>query len=137
MRSRQCSVELIRRNPALRFPTTPKNTAVNDYKPSSSPTASPRSTATTSQHPDDRLHLGMARIRRNRRGFRLLLRSLDASDRISREPLAPELDHALRLIYEQQTETSQIQGDVVLVSGDTVSNMPLADLILEHRERKK
>ncbi|KAG2326765.1 hypothetical protein Bca52824_009493 [Brassica carinata] len=44
---------------------------------------------------------------------------------------------ALRYIYEQQTETSQIQGDFVLVSGDTVSNMPLADLIREHRERKK
>ncbi|CAN7103967.1 unnamed protein product [Brassica rapa subsp. narinosa] len=44
---------------------------------------------------------------------------------------------ALRYIYEQQTETSQIQGDFVLVSGDTVSNMPLADLIQEHRERKK
>ncbi|KFK36401.1 hypothetical protein AALP_AA4G119500 [Arabis alpina] len=44
---------------------------------------------------------------------------------------------ALRYIYEQQTETSQIQGDFVLVSGDTVSNMPLADLIQEHRDRKK
>ncbi|XP_010439873.1 PREDICTED: translation initiation factor eIF-2B subunit epsilon-like [Camelina sativa] len=45
---------------------------------------------------------------------------------------------ALRYIYEQQhTETSQIQGDFVLVSGDTVSNMPLAELIREHRERKK
>uniref|UniRef100_A0A1J3HTX4 Translation initiation factor eIF2B subunit epsilon n=1 Tax=Noccaea caerulescens TaxID=107243 RepID=A0A1J3HTX4_NOCCA len=44
---------------------------------------------------------------------------------------------ALRYIYEQQAETSQIQGDFVLVSGDTVSNMPLADLIQQHRERKK
>ena len=44
---------------------------------------------------------------------------------------------ALRYIYEQQTETSQIQGDFVLVSGDTVSNMPLADLIQQHRDRKK
>ncbi|CAN8316293.1 unnamed protein product [Cochlearia groenlandica] len=44
---------------------------------------------------------------------------------------------ALRYIYEQEAETSQIQGDFVLVSGDTVSNMPLADLIQEHRERKK
>ncbi|EOA15350.1 hypothetical protein CARUB_v10004259mg [Capsella rubella] len=45
---------------------------------------------------------------------------------------------ALRYIYEQQhTETSQIQGDFVLVSGDTVSNMPLAELIQQHRDRKK
>ncbi|XP_010528820.1 PREDICTED: translation initiation factor eIF-2B subunit epsilon-like isoform X2 [Tarenaya hassleriana] len=40
---------------------------------------------------------------------------------------------ALRFIYDQQT----IHGDFVLVSGDTVSNMPLTDLIQEHRERKK
>ncbi|CAN6843490.1 unnamed protein product [Brassica oleracea] len=52
MRSRHCSVELIRRNPALRLPTTPWNTAASVYKPSSSPTASPRS-----QHPDYRLFI--------------------------------------------------------------------------------
>ncbi|VVA95175.1 unnamed protein product [Arabis nemorensis] len=44
---------------------------------------------------------------------------------------------ALRYFYEQQTETCQILGDFVLVGGDTVSNMPLGDLIQEHRERKK
>ncbi|KAG7542386.1 Nucleotidyl transferase domain [Arabidopsis thaliana x Arabidopsis arenosa] len=52
-------------------------------------------------------------------------------------PKSTSVGDALRYIYEQQTETSQIQGDFVLVSGDTVSNMPLADLIQEHRDRKK
>ncbi|CAE5965839.1 unnamed protein product [Arabidopsis arenosa] len=44
---------------------------------------------------------------------------------------------ALRYIYEQQIETSQIQDDFVLVSGGIVSNMPLTQLIQEHRDRKK
>ncbi|CAA0381076.1 W2 domain [Arabidopsis thaliana x Arabidopsis arenosa] len=44
---------------------------------------------------------------------------------------------ALRYIYEQQIETSQIQGDFVLVNGCIVSNMPLTQLIQEHRDRKK
>ncbi|CAL9225916.1 unnamed protein product [Arabidopsis halleri] len=52
-------------------------------------------------------------------------------------PKSTSVGDALRYIYEQQTETSQIQGDFVLVSGDTVSNMPLAGLIQEHRDRKK
>ncbi|CAH8357971.1 unnamed protein product [Eruca vesicaria subsp. sativa] len=60
----------------------------------------------------------------------LLVRTIESHRSIS-------AGDALRYIYEQQTETSQIQGDFVLVSGDTVSNMPLADLIREHRERKK
>ncbi|CAA0374690.1 unnamed protein product [Arabidopsis thaliana] len=60
----------------------------------------------------------------------LLVRTIESHKSIS-------AGDALRYMYEQQTETSQIQGDFVLVSGDTVSNMPLADLIQEHRERKK
>ncbi|KAL0740495.1 hypothetical protein Bca4012_082008 [Brassica carinata] len=60
----------------------------------------------------------------------LIVRTIESQKSIS-------AGDALRYIYEQQTETSQIQGDFVLVSGDTVSNMPLADLIREHRERKK
>ncbi|XP_065852473.1 uncharacterized protein [Euphorbia lathyris] len=40
---------------------------------------------------------------------------------------------ALRLIYER----SVIQGDFVLISGDTVSNMSLTQAILEHKERRK
>lgn len=40
---------------------------------------------------------------------------------------------ALRVIYERNV----IQGDFVLVSGDTVSNMSLTQAILEHKERKK
>ncbi|EFH60572.1 hypothetical protein ARALYDRAFT_477461, partial [Arabidopsis lyrata subsp. lyrata] len=45
---------------------------------------------------------------------------------------------ALRYIYEQQIDTSQIQDDdFVLVSGGIVSNMPLTQLIQEHRDRKK
>ncbi|ESQ52106.1 hypothetical protein EUTSA_v10016297mg [Eutrema salsugineum] len=60
----------------------------------------------------------------------LLVRTIESHKSIS-------AGDALRFIYEQEAETSQIQGDFVLVSGDTVSNMPLADLIQEHRERKK
>lgn len=40
---------------------------------------------------------------------------------------------ALRLIYEQNV----IHGDFVLISGDTVSNMSLAQALQEHKERKK
>ncbi|KAF6144039.1 hypothetical protein GIB67_037712 [Kingdonia uniflora] len=40
---------------------------------------------------------------------------------------------ALRLIYERNV----IHGDFVLISGDTVSNMSLTDVLEEHRERKK
>ncbi|CAI9102454.1 OLC1v1000729C1 [Oldenlandia corymbosa var. corymbosa] len=40
---------------------------------------------------------------------------------------------ALRLIYEQNV----IRGDFVLVSGDTISNMPLSEALKEHRERRK
>ncbi|KAG9144862.1 hypothetical protein Leryth_018985 [Lithospermum erythrorhizon] len=40
---------------------------------------------------------------------------------------------ALRLIYERNV----IQGDFVLVSGDTVSNMPLNKAVKEHKDRRK
>ncbi|CAI9095803.1 OLC1v1031824C1 [Oldenlandia corymbosa var. corymbosa] len=40
---------------------------------------------------------------------------------------------ALRLIYEH----SVIRGDFILVSGDTISNIPLKDAVKEHRERRK
>ncbi|EPS57518.1 hypothetical protein M569_17299, partial [Genlisea aurea] len=40
---------------------------------------------------------------------------------------------ALRLIYERHV----INGDFILVSGDTVSNMPLTELLKEHKERKR
>ncbi|CAL5185651.1 unnamed protein product [Lathyrus oleraceus] len=40
---------------------------------------------------------------------------------------------ALRVIYERNV----IQGDFVLISGDTVSNMSLTQALLEHKERKK
>ncbi|KAK4596189.1 hypothetical protein RGQ29_014294 [Quercus rubra] len=40
---------------------------------------------------------------------------------------------ALRLIYERNV----IQGDFVLISGDTVSNMSLTQVLKEHKERKK
>nr|XP_027107525.1 translation initiation factor eIF-2B subunit epsilon-like isoform X3 [Coffea arabica] len=40
---------------------------------------------------------------------------------------------ALRLIYEQNV----IRGDFVLVSGDTVSNMSLAEALGEHKERRR
>ncbi|KAL1569435.1 translation initiation factor eIF-2B subunit epsilon isoform X2 [Salvia divinorum] len=40
---------------------------------------------------------------------------------------------ALRLIYEKNV----IHGDFVLVTGDTVSNMPLTQALKEHKERKK
>lgn len=40
---------------------------------------------------------------------------------------------ALRIIYERNV----IQGDFVLISGDTVSNMSLTQALLEHKERKK
>ncbi|VFQ70966.1 unnamed protein product [Cuscuta campestris] len=40
---------------------------------------------------------------------------------------------ALRMIYDRHV----IRGDFVLVSGDTVSNMPLNEAVKEHKERKK
>ncbi|PRQ24526.1 putative nucleotide-diphospho-sugar transferase [Rosa chinensis] len=40
---------------------------------------------------------------------------------------------ALRLIYERNV----IHGDFVLVSGDTVSNMSLTQVLQEHKERRK
>ncbi|KAJ6679149.1 TRANSLATION INITIATION FACTOR EIF-2B SUBUNIT EPSILON [Salix purpurea] len=40
---------------------------------------------------------------------------------------------ALRLIYERNV----INGDFVLISGDTVSNMSLTQVIQEHKERRK
>ncbi|GMY21197.1 translation initiation factor eIF-2B subunit epsilon-like [Fagus crenata] len=40
---------------------------------------------------------------------------------------------ALRLIYERNV----IHGDFVLISGDTVSNMSLTQVLQEHKERKK
>ncbi|XP_040999622.1 translation initiation factor eIF-2B subunit epsilon isoform X2 [Juglans microcarpa x Juglans regia] len=40
---------------------------------------------------------------------------------------------ALRLIYERNV----IHGDFILISGDTVSNMSLTQVLQEHRERKK
>ncbi|KAG6399642.1 hypothetical protein SASPL_141123 [Salvia splendens] len=40
---------------------------------------------------------------------------------------------ALRLIYEKNV----VHGDFVLVTGDTVSNMPLTQALKEHKERKK
>ncbi|KAJ4849694.1 hypothetical protein Tsubulata_006720 [Turnera subulata] len=40
---------------------------------------------------------------------------------------------ALRLIYERNV----IRGDFVLISGDTVSNMSLNQVLKEHKERKK
>lgn len=40
---------------------------------------------------------------------------------------------ALRLIYERNV----IHGDFVLITGDTISNMSLAEALQEHRERKK
>ncbi|XP_062144689.1 uncharacterized protein LOC133852038 isoform X2 [Alnus glutinosa] len=40
---------------------------------------------------------------------------------------------ALRLIYERNV----INGDFVLISGDTVSNMSLTQVLKEHKERKK
>ncbi|XP_042446250.1 translation initiation factor eIF-2B subunit epsilon-like [Zingiber officinale] len=40
---------------------------------------------------------------------------------------------ALRVIYEK----SVIHGDFVLISGDTISNMNLAQALREHKERKK
>lgn len=40
---------------------------------------------------------------------------------------------ALRLIYERNV----IHGDFVLVSGDTVSNMPLSKAVKEHKDRRK
>ncbi|CAI8593997.1 unnamed protein product [Vicia faba] len=40
---------------------------------------------------------------------------------------------ALRVVYERNV----IQGDFVLISGDTVSNMSLTQALLEHKERKK
>ncbi|XP_047337894.1 translation initiation factor eIF-2B subunit epsilon [Impatiens glandulifera] len=40
---------------------------------------------------------------------------------------------ALRLIYERNV----IHGDFILISGDTVSNMSLAEAVEEHKERKK
>ncbi|KAJ6917819.1 translation initiation factor eIF-2B subunit epsilon [Populus alba x Populus x berolinensis] len=40
---------------------------------------------------------------------------------------------ALRLIYERNV----ITGDFVLISGDTVSNMSLTQVIQEHKERRK
>ncbi|XP_058108027.1 uncharacterized protein LOC131251361 isoform X2 [Magnolia sinica] len=40
---------------------------------------------------------------------------------------------ALRLIYERNV----IHGDFVLVSGDTVSNMSLTQVLKEHKERRK
>lgn len=40
---------------------------------------------------------------------------------------------ALRLVYERNV----IRGDFVLVSGDTISNMPLSDALREHKERRR
>ncbi|XP_042024310.1 translation initiation factor eIF-2B subunit epsilon-like isoform X1 [Salvia splendens] len=40
---------------------------------------------------------------------------------------------ALRLIYEKNV----VHGDFILVTGDTVSNMPLTQALKEHKERKK
>lgn len=40
---------------------------------------------------------------------------------------------ALRLIYERHV----IHGDFVLISGDTVSNMSLTEVLQEHKERRK
>ncbi|KAL8473248.1 hypothetical protein ACS0TY_030180 [Phlomoides rotata] len=40
---------------------------------------------------------------------------------------------ALRLIYERHV----IRGDFILVSGDTVSNMSLTQVLKEHKERRK
>ncbi|PIN21051.1 Translation initiation factor 2B, epsilon subunit (eIF-2Bepsilon/GCD6) [Handroanthus impetiginosus] len=40
---------------------------------------------------------------------------------------------ALRLIYEKHV----IRGDFILVTGDTVSNMPLTQALKEHKERRR
>ncbi|KAG6599283.1 hypothetical protein SDJN03_09061, partial [Cucurbita argyrosperma subsp. sororia] len=40
---------------------------------------------------------------------------------------------ALRLIYERNV----IHGDFVLITGDTISNMPLTQALQEHKDRKK
>ncbi|XP_057788646.1 uncharacterized protein LOC131005649 isoform X2 [Salvia miltiorrhiza] len=40
---------------------------------------------------------------------------------------------ALRLIYERHV----IRGDFILVTGDTVSNMPLTQVLKEHKDRRK
>ncbi|XP_044482307.1 translation initiation factor eIF-2B subunit epsilon-like [Mangifera indica] len=45
----------------------------------------------------------------------------------------PSAGDALRLIYERNV----INGDFVLISGDTVSNMSLNQALQEHKERKK
>ncbi|GMI88829.1 hypothetical protein like AT2G34970 [Hibiscus trionum] len=52
--------------------------------------------------------------------------TIEANDSIS-------AGDALRLIYERQV----IDGDFVLISGDTVSNMSLTQALEEHKERRK
>ncbi|KAL4302598.1 hypothetical protein GQ457_10G014180 [Hibiscus cannabinus] len=52
--------------------------------------------------------------------------TIEANDSIS-------AGDALRLIYERQV----IDGDFVLISGDTVSNMLLTQALEEHKERRK
>ncbi|KAL1543317.1 translation initiation factor eIF-2B subunit epsilon isoform X2 [Salvia divinorum] len=46
---------------------------------------------------------------------------------------ATSAGHALRLIYDKDV----IRGDFVLVTGNTVSDMPLTEALKEHKERKK
>ncbi|KAI9186794.1 hypothetical protein LWI28_020940 [Acer negundo] len=55
-----------------------------------------------------------------------LVRTIQSHDSVS-------AGDALRVIYERNV----IQGDFVLISGDTVSNMSLTQALQEHKERKK
>ncbi|CAL9111047.1 unnamed protein product [Musa textilis] len=57
---------------------------------------------------------------------RLSVTTIESHDAIS-------AGDALRVIYEK----SVIRGDFVLISGDTVSNMSLAQALHEHKERRK
>nr|VDD14914.1 unnamed protein product [Brassica oleracea] len=102
MRSRQCSVELIRRNPALRFPTTPKNTAVNDYKPSSSPTASPRKVFVfCCAHSTQNDRISQIDQRRRRSPLNLRAADGDVSDPRRRRPRTDQLFVAVDPLTKQ------------------------------------
>ncbi|KAF3576369.1 hypothetical protein DY000_02035281 [Brassica cretica] len=77
----------------------------------------------------------MARIRRNRRGFRLLLRSLDASDRISREPLAPELDRENDRISQIDQRRRRSPLHLRAADGDVSDPRRLRPRQRRHREQ--
>ncbi|WOL19902.1 translation initiation factor eIF-2B subunit epsilon isoform X1 [Canna indica] len=57
---------------------------------------------------------------------RLSVTTIESHDAIS-------VGDALRVIYEKAV----IRGDFILISGDTVSNMSLAQALQEHKERRK